>query len=84
MYVPYLQGRPATMFQVRTAGDPADAIGAIREAVRQIDPNLPLMDVSTQAEQIDKNLQQERVFAQAYAMFGGARACCSRRSASSG
>jgi ABC-type antimicrobial peptide transport system permease subunit len=26
--------------------------------------------VSTQAEQIDKNLQQERVFAQAYAMFG--------------
>jgi ABC-type antimicrobial peptide transport system permease subunit len=28
------------------------------------------MDVSTQAEQIDKNLQQERVFAQAYAMFG--------------
>jgi ABC-type antimicrobial peptide transport system permease subunit len=39
--------------------------------VRQIDPNLPLMDVATQDEQIDKNLQQERVFAQAYAMFGG-------------
>ena len=29
------------------------------------------MDVATQDEQIDKNLQQERVFAQAYAMFGG-------------
>ena len=71
MYVPHLQGRPATVFQVRTAGDPAAAIGAIREAVRQIDPNLPLMDVATQDEQIDKNLQQERVFAQAYAMFGG-------------
>ena len=71
MYVPHLQGRPATVFQVRTAGDPAAAIGAIREAVRQIDPNLPLMDVATQDEEIDKNLQQERVFAQAYAMFGG-------------
>src|SRR5262249_38617097 len=33
--------------------------------------NLPLMDVATQDEQIDKNLQQERLFAQAYAMFGG-------------
>jgi predicted lysophospholipase L1 biosynthesis ABC-type transport system permease subunit len=58
-------------FQVRTADAPASAVGAIREAVRRIDPNLPLMDVATQDEQIDKNLQQERVFAQAYAMFGG-------------
>ena len=71
MYLPHLQGRPGTVFQVRTASDPASAIGAIRKAVRQIDPNLPLMDVATQDEQIDKNLQQERVFAQAYAMFGG-------------
>jgi len=71
MFVPSLQSRPATVFQVRTAGDPAQTVSAIREAVRQVDPGLPLMDVSTQAEQIDKNLQQERVFAQAYAMFGG-------------
>jgi len=71
MFVPALQSRPATVFQVRTAGDPTPIVGAIREAVRQVEPGLPLMDVSTQAEQIDKNLQQERVFAQAYAMFGG-------------
>jgi predicted permease len=70
MFVPALQSRPATVFQVRTAGDPAPIVGAIREAVRQVDSALPLTDVSTQAEQIDKNLQQERVFAQAYAMFG--------------
>ena len=70
MFVPALQSRPATVFQVRTAGDPTPIVGAIREAVRQIDSGLPLTDVSTQAEQIDKNLQQERVFAQAYAMFG--------------
>jgi predicted permease len=71
MYIPHLQGRPATMFHIRTAADPAGSMGAIREAVRQIDPDLPLLDVATQAEQIDKNLQQDRVFAQAYAMFGG-------------
>jgi len=70
MFVPSLQSLPATVFQVRTAADPAPFVGAIREAVRQADPDLPLMDVSTQAEQIDKNLQQERVFAQAYAIFG--------------
>jgi predicted permease len=70
MFVPSLQSRPATVFQVRTAGDPTPVVGAIREAVRQVDSGLPLMDVSTQAEQIDKNLQQERVFAQAYALFG--------------
>jgi ABC-type antimicrobial peptide transport system permease subunit len=70
MFVPALQGRPAALFQVRTAADPATFIGAIREAVRQADPEVPLMDMATQAEQIDKNLQQERVFAQAYAMFG--------------
>jgi ABC-type antimicrobial peptide transport system permease subunit len=38
--------------------------------VRQIDPNLPLMNVSTQVEQVEKRLQQERVFAQAYTLFG--------------
>jgi predicted permease len=71
MYVPYLQGRmPSAVFHVRTAGDPAGAIGAIRETVRQIDPNLPLMNVSTQVEAVEKRLQPERVFAQAYAAFG--------------
>lgn len=71
MYVPYLQTRmPNAVVQVRTAGDPAGAVGAIRETVRKIDSNLPLMNVSTQVEQIEKRLQQERVFAQAYALFG--------------
>jgi ABC-type antimicrobial peptide transport system permease subunit len=71
MYVPYLQGvMPTAVFEVRTAGDPANALGAIREAVRQIDPNLPLMNVSTQVDEMDKGLQQERAFAQAYTLFG--------------
>src|SRR3954470_13939889 len=72
MYVPALQSRlPTAVFEVRTAGDPAAAVGAIREAVRRIDPNLPLIDVSTQAEQVEKRLVQEKAFAQAYATFGG-------------
>ena len=70
MYVPHLQGRPSTLFHVRTAADPAGTIAAIREIVRQINPNLPVTGVTTQVEQLEQNLQQERVFAQAYGLFG--------------
>jgi predicted permease len=72
MYVPYAQSRLGTAtIEVRTAGEPSAATAAIREAVRQVDPNLPMMDVSTQIEQVERRFQQERVFAQAYALFGG-------------
>src|SRR5207237_755796 len=51
-------------------GVPASAVGAIREAVRQVDPNLPMMNIATQIEQAEQRLQQERVVAQAYTLFG--------------
>jgi ABC-type antimicrobial peptide transport system permease subunit len=58
------------VFEIRTTGSPTSAVAAIREAVRQVDPNLPTMDVSTQLEQIERRFSQEKVFAQAYALFG--------------
>ena len=72
MYVPYPQTRSTNaVFEVRTAGAPAGVMGAIREATRQIDPNLPLTDVSTQIEQVERRFAQEKLFAQAYTLFGG-------------
>jgi len=72
MYVPAAQARLGNaVFEIRTTGSPASAVAAIREAVRQVDPNLPTMDVSTQLEQIERRFFQEKVFAQAYALFGG-------------
>jgi ABC-type antimicrobial peptide transport system permease subunit len=72
MYLPYLQGRGgAAVIVVRTATDPGSMTGSLRETVRQADPNLPMMDVSTQLEQIGRRLQQEQMFATAYALFGG-------------
>jgi predicted permease len=72
MYVPYLQVRTGSaVIEVRTAADPAGVTGRVREAVRQIEPNLPMMDVSTQLEQIERRFAQEKIFAQAYTMFGG-------------
>ena len=71
MYVPYPQTRVGNaVFEVRTAGIPSSAVGAVREAVRQIDPNLPVMDVSTQIEQVEQRFMQEKLFAQAYTLFG--------------
>jgi predicted permease len=71
MYVPLLQSpRSFGVFEVRTAGNPTAVVGAIRGAIRELDPNLPVTDVSTQIEQVEKRFAQEKVFAQAYTLFG--------------
>jgi len=70
-YMPFFQDRlSGGVFHVKTTGDPALVIPAIREAVRQIDPNLPVTNVSTQMEQIEGRFAQEKLFAQAYTLFG--------------
>lgn len=70
-YMPMFQGPLlGSVFHVKTTGDPALLIPAIREAVRQIDSNLPVTNVSTQMEQIEGRFAQEKLFAQAYTLFG--------------
>jgi len=72
MYLPYLQ-RPqgSATFEVRTAGDPLAWIAAIRDAVRRVDPDIPLINVTTQLEEVERRFLQEKLFAQAYTLFGG-------------
>jgi predicted permease len=71
MYVPYLQYPGGGMaFAIRTAADPAMTMAPIRDTVRQLDSSLPVMDMSTQTDQIERRFTQERVFAQAYTLFG--------------
>jgi predicted permease len=50
-------------FQVRTSGDPMAVAPAIRDRIRRLDANLPLMEVSTQEQLAQDRLQQERMFA---------------------
>jgi ABC-type antimicrobial peptide transport system permease subunit len=57
-------------FEVRTAGPPTAMISAIRAAVRQLDPNLPLFDITTQNAQAETTLAQERLFARLTSFFG--------------
>jgi predicted permease len=73
VYWPHTQveGAGARVFEVRTVGPPSLLTTAVREAVRRVDPTLPLMNISTQSEQIADRLSQERLFAFAYSLFGG-------------
>ena len=71
MYLPYAQSPPGAMsVVVRTATDPVAAMPSIRDVVRQVDANVPLMNMATQSDLIERRFLQERVFAQAYTLFG--------------
>jgi ABC-type antimicrobial peptide transport system permease subunit len=68
MYAP--QSGSGASFEVRTAGDPQALVSVIRGVVAQIDPNLPLRDVTTESQQIDRLLFQERLVARLSGFFG--------------
>jgi predicted permease len=72
-YLPWLQNldevRSGT-FEVRTTGDPNNFVGAIRQAVSEVDSNLPVDKVKTQIEQADDTLAIERLFAKLLSLFG--------------
>jgi predicted permease len=58
-------------YYVRTGGNPAAMGPAIRAAVREIDPALPVIDLRTQEQQMERRNSQERLFAQLTTFFGG-------------
>jgi len=73
IYISWLQelrGLGQMNFEVRTSGDPANFLAAIRQAVREVDGNLPLFDVRTQVEQASQSLAEERLFAALLSFFG--------------
>ncbi len=57
-------------FVVRTSGDPHQLADAVRDAVRRIDPNVPLFNLRTQTEQIDESMRHERALAALATFFG--------------
>ena len=65
----YMPGRQTT-FVVRTAADPMKLASSIRDAVREIDPAIPITDVTTETELIEGRIQPERLFARFYTLFG--------------
>jgi predicted permease len=57
-------------FAVKTRTTRAGITPSLRRAVQAVDPNLPLIDVRTQEEQIQDLLMNERVFADLTTGFG--------------
>ena len=57
-------------FEVRTASEPGSYVGAIRQAVHDVDSNLPINAIKTQIEQADETLVMERLFAKLLTLFG--------------
>ena len=55
---------------VRTPMKAEAIVPSLRAVVQRIDPNLPLLDIRTQRQQIDADLQQERIFASLSTGFG--------------
>jgi predicted permease len=68
MYMPQSFG--GASFELRTAADPQAILPAIREVVAQVNTNMPLFDVKTESEQIDRLLFQERLVARLSGFFG--------------
>jgi predicted permease len=67
MYVP---SGDAGTFELRTAGDPESLVPSVRAAVRQAGPDLPIVGIETQTQQIDAMLFQERLIARLASLFG--------------
>ncbi|HNQ22627.1 MAG TPA: ABC transporter permease [Phycisphaerae bacterium] len=64
MYLPYAQQpQPDMVVVLRTSGAPADAIPAVRAAIRGLDAGLPLYDVRTAAQAVRRWLRDDHAAA---------------------
>ena len=70
-YVPFAQYPQAQMTVVaRTGGDPAAAFGAIRAAVRELAPDVPVSDERTMTERLADSVAQPRFATGLLVAFG--------------
>lgn len=60
----------STYMYVRTSGDPARIVNAVRGAIRRLDPRIPLIEVLTLEQEVQTSLWQERVVTVLSAFFG--------------
>lgn len=71
-FLPYAQEKEAgsLVYQVRTRMSAAQLGPVLRQVVQSIDPDLPMIDVRTQREQINATMQIQRALAALTAGFG--------------
>jgi predicted permease len=72
-YEPYalrFSGDTGMVFVIRTSLAPLSLAPAVRKAVARVDTNLPIADMRTEREQIDRSLGTETMFASLVGIFG--------------
>jgi predicted permease len=72
LYLPWLQmgnSLDVMQFALRTSGDPTSLVNAARQAVREVDGNLPLVGIKTMESHANEMLMQERVYADLLSFF---------------
>jgi predicted permease len=67
-FIPVKKG--GVKFAIRTASDPLALLPAARRMVADLDNNLPLFDVRTQTDRIERLLFNERLIARLAGLFG--------------
>ncbi|MGH9855565.1 MAG: FtsX-like permease family protein, partial [Blastocatellia bacterium] len=71
IYVPLLQNyADAGTLHVRATGDAAQITAAVRGVVKELAPNLPLLNVQTLSDRIDQSLNGQRSQTRLLAFFG--------------
>lgn len=73
LYLPYVQGPwpvGRLQFELRTAVPARQVLPQLRQAVQDLDANLPLYQIRTQSEQVEDRFTQQRVLARACTGFG--------------
>ena len=57
--------------EIRTPGNPAAAANALRQAIAEVDPNLPMNNPRTLTQQVSGNFDSQRLAARLVGFFGG-------------
>jgi predicted permease len=71
-FLPYIQTSDvgSMVYELRTPLAPSSLTPVLRRLVQSVDPDLPIIDVRTQREQINASMQIERLFAALTVGFG--------------
>jgi predicted permease len=72
-FLPFVQQKAVAgslNYLIQTRMQPEAVVPALRKVVQRLDPDLPLTNVRTQEQQIQEDLQQERIFVTMTSGFG--------------
>jgi putative ABC transport system permease protein len=71
VYLPHLQIPVSGLSVVVRTNNPGNLIGPLRSQIREMDPDLPLVDLMTMEEVVSQSVWQNRLYAILFGVFAG-------------